>query len=317
MQSKIFVQVLLPFIFALTFAFSYFTGQFQIEGDQVHYARAYAAMDGLDLIEALRVYPTIIHTAEPVHLLIIWVFSSIGIEKNTLMSVANALLAVLFAKFIHQKKGAGILMTIWITFSSYYLYTMFFTLERTKFAFIFILVFLLTQKRRWLLFAVFSHSLMLIPVALNLLGQRLFGQKSKLSFYPGKNQILKVVRTLVVIGFLTLLFSNLGEHIYYKFLTYSDEKSGSDSFEGLSLLLLCIFTLLTNKDKRAVLLFYLGLLLLAVLMGSSRINMIGYFAYLYFSNFRQQAFKFSSAMISAYLLYKTWDYLEIIYLYGV
>ncbi len=179
-------------------------------------------MDGLDLIEALRVYPTIIHTAEPVHLLIIWVFSSIGIEKNTLMSVANALLAVLFAKFIHQKKGAGILMTIWITFSSYYLYTMFFTLERTKFAFIFILVFLLTQKRRWLLFAVFSHSLMLIPVALNLLGQRLFGQKSKLSFYPGKNQILKVVRTLVVIGFLTLLFSNLGEHIYYKFLTYSD-----------------------------------------------------------------------------------------------
>ncbi len=82
-------------------------------------------------------------------------------------------------------------------------------------------------------------------------------------------------------------------------------------------MLLCIFTLLTNKDKRAVLLFYLGLLLLAVLMGSSRINMIGYFAYLYFSNFRQQAFKFSSAMISAYLLYKTWDYLEIIYLYGV
>lgn len=308
-------QVLLVLIFTLMFVLSYVVSPFHVEGDQAHYIRAYAAMAGLGLMDALNEYPTIIHTAEPVHLLIIWVFSSIGVEKNVLMAASNAFLAVLFAKFLRQK-GASLWLVVWITFSAYYLQTMFFTLERTKFAFIFMLLYLLTQRRWWILVAVFTHSMMLIPLALNLIGQKLFGPKPQWHLDPLSSYLLKIVQALLAIAFLLLLIDSLGIHLYYKFSAYFNENLGNEAFEGWSLIALCALTLMTSENKRITVLFYLGLLLLAMLMGSSRINMIGYFAYLYFSNFQHQAFKFSVALIGLYLLYKTSVYLENIYHFG-
>jgi hypothetical protein len=308
-------QVLLVLIFTLTFVLSYVVAPFHVGGDQAHYVRAYSAMAGLGFVEALNEYPTIIHTAEPVHLLIIWFFSSLGVEKNVLMATANAFLAVLFAKFLRQK-GAGFWMVVWITFSAYYLQTMFFTLERTKFAFIFMLLYLLTQRRWWILVAVFTHSMMLIPLALNLIGQKLFGPKPQWHLDPLRSYLIKIVQALLSIAFLLLLADNLGIHLYYKFLAYFNENLSNEAFEGWPLIALCCLTLMTSQNKRVTVLFYLGLLLLAMLMGSSRINMIGYFAYLYFSNFQHQAFKFSITMIGLYLLYKTVVYLANIYHFG-
>ena len=313
--AMILYQVLLVLIFALTFLLSYVVAPFHVEGDQVHYYRAYSEMAGLDFLEALNEYPTIIHTAEPVHLFIIWVFSSIGVEKNLIMATANACLAVLFAKFLRQK-GASLWMVVWITFSAYYLHTMFFTLERTKFAFIFMLLYMLTQQRWWILVGVFTHSLMLIPLTLNLIGRKLFDSKQH---WPAKSlskYLLRTGQALVVLALLVLLIDSLGLHLYYKFLAYFNENLGNDKFEGWPLIILCGLTMMTTQDKRVALFFYLGLLLLAMLMGSSRVNMIGYFTFLYFSNFQHQAFKFSIYFIGLYLLFKTWGYLSNIYYFG-
>jgi hypothetical protein len=313
--SVVLFKVLLTLIFILTFIFSYVMSQFYVEGDQIHYIRAYAAMDGLGFLEALNVYPTIIHTAELGHFLVIWVFSSIGIEKNMVMAAANALLAMLFAKFLRQK-GGGLWMVAWITFSAYYLHTMFFTLERTKFAFIFMLLYLLSQKRWWLLFAVFTHSMMLIPMGLNLAGQKLFGQSHNLQAKPLSRHLLKLLQLLAGLAFLLLLFDSLGLHIYSKFSAYFYENLGNENFEGWPLIVLCLLTLLTTQNKRITLLFYFSLLLLAMLIGSSRVNMLGYFVYLYFSNFQHQSFRLSVFMIGLYLIYKTWVYLSNIYYFG-
>ncbi len=307
--------VFLVLMFFLTFIFSYVMAPFHVDGDQAHYIRAYAAVADLDLLEALAVYETIVHTAEPVHFLIIWIFSSIGVAKNVLMATANAILAVLFAKFLRQKTS-NLLLILLITFSAYYLHTMFFTLERTKFAFIFMLLFLLTQRNWWLLLAVLTHSLMLIPLALNLIGQKLVEPRQKLRFNLLSWKWQKTVKGLVALALVLLIVNALGSHIYDKFLAYFNENLGNDSFEGFSLLVLLGLTLMTTQNKIIAVIFFLGLLFLAVLMGSSRINMIGYFTFLYLSNFQHQIFKFGFAIIGLYLLYKTWVYLQNIYYFG-
>lgn len=306
---------LLALIFLLTFALSLIIAPFHVEGDQVHYSQAYTVIAGLGFEEALLVYKTIIYTDELVHFFIIWIFSSLGVEKNLLMASANSLLAVLFAKFLRQK-GANLLMVVWITFSAYYLHTMFFTLERTKFAFIFMLIYLISQHRKWILMAVFTHTLTLIPLALNIISQKIFKPKSTQQRNMSGSSLPKIFKITVAVAFLLLLFDVFGVHLHDKFFAYYNENKNNDFFEGWSLLFLCGATLMTARDRRITLLFYLGLLVSAVLMGSSRINMIGYFAFLYFSNFQHQAFKLSVAVMGVYLLYKTWVYLANIYYFG-
>lgn len=308
--------VLLALISVMTLCFSYVMAPLHMEGDQAHYHRAYAAVAGLGLVEALREYPTIIHTEEFVHLLIIWVFSSIGVDKNILMAVANAVLGVLFAIFLRQK-GASLWMVAWITFSCYYLHAVFFTLERTKFALIFVLLNLLTQRRWWLMVAVFTHSMVLIPIALNIAGEKLFGPKQKRHMNPFKSCLSKMGQVLFFLVLFIILIDVLGAHVYHKFSFYFDENFGNEFFGILPLVLLSVLTYVSAKERRGTkMFFFLGLMLFAMLMGSSRINMIGYFAYLYFSNFQHQAFKCSIAIIGLYLLYKTVVYLANIYYFG-
>lgn len=307
-------QVLLALIFMLTFVISFIVAPFHVEGDQVHYSKAYKAIAGLGILEAQMVYKTIIYTTEPIHFFIIWIFSSLGVEKNLLMAFANAVLSVLFAKVLHQK-GAGFLMVIWITFSCYYLYTMFFTLERTKFAFIFVLLYLLSGRRVWVLISIFTHNLMLIPVGLNILGHNLIA-KTKNQKKNSYKYSLKVLKIFVSAFILFLLYNSFSVHLYYKFLAYYHENLSNEYFEGWASLVLCGVTLMSARNKKIVILFYCGLLLLAFLMGSSRINMIGYFTFLYFSNFQHQAFKVSVVMFGLYLQYKTFLYLGNIYYFG-
>jgi hypothetical protein len=309
------IHFMILLIFCLTFTFSILLAPYHTEGDQVHYNLAYALLGGLSLGEAFDVYPTVVHTVEPIHLLLIWFASSFGFDKNLFMGFSNSFLAVLFALYL-RKKGASLFLMLFVTFSAYYLQAMFFTLERTKFAFIFMLLYLLTHRRWWVLVSVFTHSLMLIPLILNLLGEKLFGLKSKLQIDLFKSFWLKLLELVIGVVFLILLVSSQGEYLYGKFTYYADENSSNSIFEGVELIALCFLTLLTTKYKRKALLFFVGLLFLTIIIGGSRINMIGYFVFLYLSNLKHLAFKFSVIIIGCYLLYKSWTYLTIIYYFG-
>lgn len=307
--------VLIALIFVLTFILSFIIAPFHVEGDQVHYSKAYEAIAGLDLVNGLSVYQTIIFTVEPVHFFIIWLFSSLGVEKNLLMATANALLAVLFAKFL-RKKGASLLMVIWITFSCYYLHTLFFTLERTKFSFIFMLAYLLYKQRIWILASVFTHTLTLIPTTVNIFSQKLSRLKSNLPRDISKTSLPKMSKIIIAVAFLLLLYNVFSIHIFYKVSAYYNENLGNNYLEGWASLFLCGATLMSARDKRITLLFFLSLFVLSTLIGSSRINMIGYFAFLYFSNFQHQAFKLGSVVLGLYLQYKSFIYILNIYYNG-
>ncbi len=299
-----------------TFAFSYFFAPYHHGGDQEHYIKAYEAMASLSFFNAFDEYPKIIHTAEPVHFLIIWTLSSFGLDKNIVMAFANSILVILFIKFL-KKKGASLLMIVWITFSSYYLLTMFFTLERTKFAFIFILFYFLTKNFWWLAIASITHSLTLIPIVTTIAGKILFIRNNKISKSSYKTKFVFLSKIIVIIFFTFLIYDFLGTHLYNKFFTYYYENLiHQNFFDGLPLIMLCIITLITSANKRIVILFFMVLLILTILISGSRINMIGYFGFLYFSNIKHHTFKFSILLIGCYLFYKSLIYLNNIYYFG-
>lgn len=306
---------LLAFIFLITFVFSFILAPFHVEGDQVHYFHAYEAMAGLGLIDAFNKYQTIIFTVEPIHFFIIWFFSNLGVEKNLLMAFANAILAVLFAKYL-RLKGAGILLLLWIVFTTYYLHAMFFTLERTKFAVIFLLFFLLTFHRWWLLLAVLTHSMFLIPVALVTIGKNIFTVHRHAHNMLTKKSTNYLFNLLCAAVILFILIQILGVHLQYKFFAYFNKYASIGAFDLLPLVIFCAATFMTCKDKKNVLFFYSSLLILSVLLGGTRIDMIGFFGYLYFSNFGHQVFKFSIFLFGAYFLYLSWMYILNIYHYG-
>lgn len=306
----------LVLIFGLTLAFSILVSPYHIEGDQVHYNRAYAELKGLSLADAFNSYQAIIFTAEPIHLMIVWLTSSLGFDKNMVMGFSNALLSCLFALYL-RRKGAGIVMVFWLTFSAYYLHTMFFTLERAKFAFIFMLLSLITERKWLLLLAVFTHSMMLIPLILNKIGQKLFGVSSKLSVTPLNLSRRKIIPVLFSLALLIIVVDGLGIHIFDKFFLYVNDDLNNDRFGWWPLVPLCGLTLLTgSKNKKIVTFFFICLIVLAALVGSSRINLFGYFGFLYYSNFSSQFFRWGSAILGAYFIYKSWGYITNIYYYG-
>lgn len=301
-------------IFIITYAYSYFVLPYHTDGDQLYYIEAYNKVADLEFIEALDVYRQIIFTREPIHFFIIWITSSLGFDKDVVMSFANALLASLFAMVL-RRKGASTFWVLWITFSAYYLQTMFFTLERTKFAFIFMLLYLLTERRWLLILSVFSHALMLIPITLNLIGWKLSSDSAP----SKKNQSAGLIKTSTVLASLILggaIINSLGAHIYDKFSFYYHFYEGTRILEGLGSFFLCFLTLLTCQNKRKVLFFYLGLIVLSILLGSSRLNMLAFFGFLYFSNFKQQVFHVAALLLGSYFLHKSWMYVTNIYQFG-
>lgn len=301
-------------IFTITYAYSYFLLPYHVDGDQVYYIKAYEEVAGLEIIEALDVYRNIIFTHEPIHFFIIWTTSSLDADKNFVMSFANAILACLFATVLRHK-GASIFFVLWMTFSAYYLQTMYFTLERTKFAFIFMLLYILTERRFLLVFAVFSHVLMLIPITLNLIGEKLYC--ALISSKKNKNTYLikagTVIVSLILVG---IIINSLGAHIYDKFTFYYNFYNGTRILEGLGSIFLCCLTLLTCQNKIKVLTYYFGLISLSMLVGSSRLNMLAFFGFLYFSNFKKEVFQIAALFLGCYYLHKSWVYASNIYNFG-
>jgi hypothetical protein len=289
------------FVFILTYAFTIILAPYHFGGDQEHYVNAYNSIRGLALLDAYEVYPTIIHTVEPIHFFIIWIFSSIGIEKNHVMAVANSLLAILFY-IVLRKKGNTIPIAIILLFSSYYIMTMFFTLERTKFAFIFFFLYLLNRKIVFLILSIFSHTLILIPIGCHFISRYLTKQQLVKDF---KSSIpVYCVKIIGVVTLIFLIYEYFGTHLGDKFSAYYNEKQSQDAIDGWQISIMLIMTLLTTKDKIKPGIYFILLIILASLIGGARVNMLSYFGFLFYSNSNTSLYKFFSVILAMYFSFK-------------
>lgn len=192
----------LPFLVIL-FIFCAWFAKFHTAGDQVHYRDAYEALVGLDIFTGLSTYRSIIFSGEPVHFFVIWCASNLGLNRDLFWAFIDTAIAFLAIRWLGLK-GFGIWISLLVVGTNYYLYTFFFTLEKLKVAFFFLLLFLNSRKRGLargfsLLMTGLSHFQMAIPI-----GAAFLGHLMKRGDLRRKQRLLPIIIVLAGAGYLVL-----------------------------------------------------------------------------------------------------------------
>lgn len=298
---------LLLLLGVLVFLASYLIAPYHHSGDQMHYTEAFNSIKNLNLLDAFDVYRSIIFTAEPIHFFITWIFSSLGVEKNILMSLANVVMVFFLFKLLHANKFP-LWLSLLILFNSYIL-AMMFTLERNKFSFIFMMGALIYRKKYLWILSIFSHSVAIIPVLAFVIDGYITSIKTKGLIFLGYGW----VRVCLMASFvLIVIYYGLFQNIEEKFLQYSEMNAEEEGYGILLLILFSGFSIFFSENKQRSIIYNLTLVIIYFFIGATRLNMLAYFGFLYFSNAKNSLFQAVVAVLSIYLLYKSSVYLNMI-----
>lgn len=308
-------RILILSVFVVGTFYSYLISGFYISGDQEWYFKAYESISGKNFIDALNSYQKVLDTSELMHFFLTWIVSSLNVSKNVFMSFSNGVLAGLLTCLL-LRNGLSPFLALSVIFSSYYLNVLFFDLERLKFAFIFLLAYLI-YPRLWLLgSAVFSHALTVIPIMLGLPWKYVF-LKNGLLKKQGYSWVIPKWKLAFFFGTLFfLVVSLLWDHIAYRVTYYYKPFEFSSLSDICRLGIFYGLTMLTSRQKIKASSFFVGLMILAILFGDSRLNMLGYFGFLYYSNFRNKLFPVIIFPVILYFLFKSTVYIWKLYLFG-
>ena len=297
------------FLVLLVFVFSIYLFPYYIAGDQEHYRYVYYELSNISIKDGYIFYNENLSSYEFVHFLIVWLFSGF-FEKDILMSFFNAFLSLSVINFMRQRNVSFFIVAI-VILSNYYLFVNYFSAERLKFGLIFFFLSLsCSSKVNRSLFAlvtVFSHVQFIIIYA-SLLAN---------SFIKGLLRFIALGKipkyALFSLFLIFCLFFFLREQIVSKFLAYYSAGSIANIYK---LLVFYFLSLFYSQDKKKVLLSFLPLIFVAYFIGDSRINMFGYFIFMYYALQVNRGFNLGVIFTSAYFSYKTYVFCLLMIKYG-
>lgn len=303
-------NLLLFSITALGFFISYLLSPYHYGGDQAHYTRVYDDIFGLDLLAANIAYISIIDSKEIIHFIVIWIGSNLGISKLLLMSAANALLYFLLMKLFLSMRVSG-LVALFVILTNYYIFTLFFTLEKLKFAIIFILIAILMMRKGkfysgYLFASVLSHFQALIfPI----------------SFFAASiasRSGVKISKSIYVLFFYLLslsFFVSIGyffrDQILSKFSYYATGSVYESVENVIRAIFFMILTLIMSKNRKQTYFLFAPLIVMIAFVGGDRLNMIAYFFFLFYALQYHAGVSYILLLTSLYMLIKS-----ILYIYG-
>ena len=310
-----------PFITLCTcvvFIASVLVGPCHFAGDQLAYADAYQAVAGLQLFDAYDAYRRYLDSAEIIHFFVIWIGSNAGVDKNILMSFANALLAYGILKLFREWKVADWVSATFV-FSNFYLLVLYFTTERLKFSFIFVVLSLVYSR------SIVSGSLLAVVAVLAHVQNAIL--YSSIAFYIWIPRVIKIrwsfarvllgIFLVATVGLCLYLFGGgLIQHIESKVGAYA--ASNTKPFVSDVLVMLCLFvaSLYYASKKSLVLLMFLPNFYVLSILGSDRVNMIGYLCFMYFSFRNNRGVNLGVIATSMYLFVKGLNYLYYLFTTG-
>lgn len=296
----------------ITFLLSYYIEPYYVNGDQTVYNFLYYGIQGLGILDGFSFYKANIDSREYMHFLIIWVASNLNIDKTYLVSVVNSLLSFLAYRFL-VKRGGNPLIVFLIVVFGFYSQVLFFAAERLKFGFLFLLVGLNYSKYSyiWFITSVATHiQLIMVYTSAALvmikddIKKLIFEQKVRKSFI--KHLIAMVIATIVITVILI-------EQILSKFHSYFDLNG---IFELSKLTVFFVLSLIYCKRRTEVAGFFIPLFLFVFIFGGSRVNLLGYFAFLYFSVGFRSGFNAGILLTTTYFLYTSYLFISKVILYG-
>jgi len=255
---------------------------------------------------------------EVVHFFLSWLATNQGIDKDLFIAFSNAVLAFAAVGLMRKMKVSVWIMAV-LLLTNFYFYVLYFAGERLKFGFVFLFLSLLYMKRFYIfaLLSIFSHVQVII-----LYGSILF----KVLFRQTVNRIIKLFskgkikkKSLIIISLLPiilfLIYSALSGHLESKFQHYHGI-AGHGVADLVRIFAFFILTLWYAKNKEEVTLIFIPLFISVYLIGGERINMMGYFVFLYYALPVNKGFNVGVLTTSVYYLYITYIFMVKVIEYG-
>ena len=297
---------------ALVWVISFMLGNLYTAGDQVIYVYLYDGVRGTGLVEGFLFYKSNIHSVELLHFLFNWIGSNLGIEKVVFYSFVNSCLALCFLLLL-RKWNVSFIIILLIILTNYYFYVLYFSAERLKFGFLFLfLSFMFTRYYFYFsILSVLSH-FQLIIIYLSIIFNKV------LTTFYSASTTLKIkysdfrLITLSIFIFLVVVFVFSG-HLISKFEAYFKWGGIED------LLKISVFFALAlwySKNKIQVFLVFIPLFIAVYFLGGERVNMMGYFVFLFYGLQYKRGLNFGILVTSAYFLYTNIVFVDNIIKYG-
>ncbi len=305
------------FIVLLVFSLSLIISPFYILEDQEIYREVYSGVQGKGLIEAYAYYKSKIFTKEIGHFIIIWLASDY-FNKDLVMALINAALGYFSVKVLRQL-GAHFLVVFSVVILGYYSWALFLSAERLKISITFLMAAIFFSKSRNKIYSLFSyffslitHLQTLVIVVVLISGSYFKDIKRVLSYWRiPKRSFFVILFSFISLVAITLFFSS---HISSKINAYSSERTLFD-FIRISLFLFASLYYAPREPAKVLMIF--SILYIAILfVGGERINVIGYYVFLYFCIRKRQGVNIGFFLVTAYYFLNLVNYLSNVFQCG-
>jgi hypothetical protein len=258
--------VLVASAFAVLIAASYTTG------DAGPYTALFDQLASADIDSILFWQRCITASHEPVYSLVAWVFGHAGLSRLAFIGSINVILVIVLALWLWKNDAPW--PTWLLLFSNYYLLALLGSADRLKMSILLLLAALVVnlpwQRAALVVLGVNAHS-----QGAMLFGAWLCGHLPRLTPFLRQNRRLVTIGAAVALGLAGALLVASWDVIGIKLKVYWTISRGPA--EAIDFLVLTAIGLLAARDRLRVVLTQLPLMLLAVMLGNSRMTIIGFF----------------------------------------
>jgi len=287
------------FVALIVFALSLLISPHYMLGDQEHYRGVFEILPTLSFVNGFIHYSQALSSIEPGHYTISWIFSRF-LEKDLFISILNAILAFYSMQLLIRWR-ASIYVAASIVLTNFYFYVLFFAAERLKVSFIFLTMALahVNGSKFYFFSALSAISHIQILIVYMMLLFREFSIEFIRIITSGK--IKKYFLIGLIAFFLTLVV--MSGQIIEKLSAYV--VIGFDIQSVYKLLVFYFMTLVYSRNRSDVTILFIPLFIAVLMIGDERINMFGYFVFLYYAIPINKGFNMGVVLTSAYFFYKT------------
>jgi len=302
--------ILISLMVLMVFLLSLIISPFYVGGDQVHYRAVYERLPDLGIIEAFTFYSSSLSSLEMVHFFLSWLASRV-VEKDLFVALSNAALAYATI-LLFRKWRVSLLITALFIFTNFYWFVLYFSAERLKFGILFLFLSILYLERIKVFcflgfLALISH-VQVILIYTSLLFQ--FVLKKLLRFFT-TGLVSKTV--LLVIFFALVPVFIMREQLMTKFHSYYEFREIVDL---LKVFILLVLSLWYSRKRLETVLMFIPIIGAVLLVGGERVNVLGYFLFLYYALPVNRGYNFGILATSLYFMFSSFRYMENILKYG-
>ncbi len=277
-------------------------------GDPSLYRYVYDGLGTETLSHGFYFYSTVLSSTEPLHFLMIWVSSHLGVPREVFIGASSAVLALL-ATILLVRRGASLIVATIICSSSFYFILLYTTTERLKIAIIFLLLSALTvEKSKTAIVFAFLATAAHIQVSLLYFSLLMIYMVAQLrQAIANKNIPPNMIGTIAaVVIVIVSAYALIGGQIASKSVSYAGLGQESDLLRVIPFYLI---TLIYTRNYVQVTLLFLPIIVLTPIIGYGRLNIFSYFIFLYYSVGIKNGFNIGVILTTLYFGYSSYAFL--------